>query len=179
VSLHDDALTRLDRWHPRNDRQRQLQASYLRHLREHPDGLSRDCHPDHITASTLVVSADRKKVLLNLHRKYGIWVQFGGHCEAGDTSLAAAALREATEESGIAGLRLLGADPVQLSTHEVRCGPISPSHHLDVRFVAVAPDDAVATASVESDEVRWFPRRSLPAGIDAPLRELVEWSRWL
>jgi ADP-ribose pyrophosphatase YjhB (NUDIX family) len=73
----------------------------------------------------------------------------------------------------------VGADPVQLSTHEVQCGPISPSHHLDVRFVAVAPDDALATASDESDEVRWFPRRSLPAGIDAPLRELVEWSRWL
>ncbi|MDX6319830.1 MAG: hypothetical protein QOD35_3230, partial [Nocardioidaceae bacterium] len=51
--------------------------------------------------------------------------------------------------------------------------------HLDVRFVAVAPDDAPVTASDESDEVRWFPRRSLPAGIDAPLRELVEWSRWL
>jgi 8-oxo-dGTP pyrophosphatase MutT (NUDIX family) len=178
VSLYDDAVETLSRWHPRNDQQRQLRAIYLRHLHEHPDGLSRACHPDHITASILVVSGDRKQVLLNLHRRYGIWVQFGGHCEPQDATLAAAALREATEESGIAGLRLLGADPVQLSTHEVRCGPISPSHHLDVRFVAVAPDHALATASDESDEVSWFPRRSLP-GIDAPLRELVEWSRWL
>jgi 8-oxo-dGTP pyrophosphatase MutT (NUDIX family) len=179
VSLYDDALNELTRWHPRNDQQRQLQAAYVRHLTDHPDGLWRECVPDHITASTLIVNPDRSRVLLNLHRRYSIWVQFGGHCEPSDTSLAGAALREATEESGLVGLRLLGADPVQLSTHEVRCGPLSPSHHLDVRFVAVAPDEALAIASDESDELRWFARRALPPDIDAPLRELVEWSRWL
>jgi 8-oxo-dGTP pyrophosphatase MutT (NUDIX family) len=179
VSLHADALNVLTRWHPRNDQQRQLQAAYVRHLTEHPDGLQRECHPDHITASTLVVSIDRTRVLLNLHRRYQIWVQFGGHCEPTDATLAGAALREAAEESGIVGLRLLGADPVQLSTHEVECGPVQPAHHLDVRFVAVAPDQSVPVVSDESTELRWFPRRSLPPGVDAPLRELIEWSRWL
>jgi 8-oxo-dGTP pyrophosphatase MutT (NUDIX family) len=179
VSLYDAALIALTRWHPRNDQQRQLQAAYVQHLTEHPDGLWRECAPDHITASTLVVNADRSQVLLNLHRRYSIWVQFGGHCEPGDATLAEVALREATEESGLTGLRLLGADPVQLSTHEVSCGPISPAHHLDVRFVAVAPDDATPIVSDESHELRWFARRSLPAGVDAPLRELIEWSRWL
>ena len=33
-----------------------------------------------------------------------MWLQMGGHCEPGDTTLADAALREAAEESGIAGL---------------------------------------------------------------------------
>jgi 8-oxo-dGTP pyrophosphatase MutT (NUDIX family) len=179
VSLYDDALNVLTKWHPRNDQQRQLRAAYLRHLTEHPDGLWRDCHPDHLTASTLVVSADRGSVLLNLHRRLQMWVQFGGHCEHGDLTLAGAAVREATEESGIASLRLLGADPVQLSAHEVECGPLTPAHHLDVRFVAVAPDDALPVVTEESDDLRWFPRRRLPGGVDAPLRELVEWSRWL
>ncbi len=179
MSLYDDAVGVLTRWHPKNDRQRVLQAAYLRHLSAHPDGLLRECHPDHITASMLVVSGDRSKVLLSLHRKYEIWVQFGGHCEPTDATLADAALREATEESGITGLRPLGAVPVQLSTHEVRCGPMQPAHHLDVRYVSVAPTGAEALVSEESIEIGWFGRRSLPTGIDAPLRELIEWSRWL
>ncbi|MBW8810801.1 MAG: NUDIX domain-containing protein, partial [Lysobacter sp.] len=37
-----------------------------------------------------------------LHRKGGFWVQCGGHLEPDDATLSAAALREATEESGIA-----------------------------------------------------------------------------
>jgi len=179
VSLHADAVRVLTQWHPPSDCQRELQSTYMAHLRAHPDGLTRGCHPDHITASTLVFSHDRQRVLLNLHRKYSIWVQFGGHCEPGDATLAAAALREAVEESGMATLRLLGSRPVQLSTHEVPCGPVRPSHHLDVRYVAVAPPDAIAAVSDESADVRWFARERLPNGLDRPLLELIDRSRWL
>ncbi len=179
MTLYDDALNVLTRLHPRNDEQRELQTSYIDHLQRNPDGLTRDCHPDHITASALVVSEDRKRVLLNLHRKYEIWVQFGGHCDPHDTTLAGAALREAVEESGIGELRLVGSVPVQLSTHEVSCGPLRPSHHLDVRYVAVAPAGASATVSDESLDVAWFDRGALPDGLDQALHELIGWSRWL
>lgn len=179
MSLYDDARTVLTRWHPKTDGQRQLQQAYLAHLDAHPDGLSRDCHPDHITASVLVVSHDRSRVLLNLHGRYEIWVQFGGHCEPEDATLAGSALREAVEETGIAGLRLIGSSPVQLSTHEVQCGPVRPSHHLDVRYVATAPAGAEAVASEESLEVRWFDRSRLPGGLEGPLRQLIDASRWV
>lgn len=179
MSVHADALDVLTRWHPPNDGQRRLRDSYVDHLRRHPDGVSRECHPDHVTASTLVVSSDRRRVLLNLHRKYNIWVQFGGHCEDADTSLASAALREAVEESGIPGLRLIGRSPAQLSTHEVQCGPIRPSHHLDVRYVAVANADTAPVASKESLEVRWFVLASLPDALERELHELVDLARWL
>ena len=177
MSLHADAVAVLERWVPPNAEQVRLRTTYLRHLAENPDGLLRECHPDHLTASTLVVSSDGEHVLLNLHGKYSIWVQFGGHCECTDATLAQAALREAREESGIETLQLVDTDPVQLSTHEVRCGPLRPSHHLDVRYIAVAPPDALANASAESLEVRWFSRHALPPSLDAPLRQLVEWSR--
>ena len=172
-ALHRDAVATLSRWSSRDPLQQELQATYLAHLAANPDGHTRHCHPDHITASTLVVDESRSRVLLNLHGKYGIWVQFGGHCEPDDETLSAAALREAVEESGIADLRLVRPEPVQLSTHEVRCGPIRPSHHLDVRYVAVAPPGAATAVSAESHDVRWFDAGALPEGLDAPLQELI------
>lgn len=173
MSVHADAVRVLTHWNPPSDGQRKLRTTYLRHLVDHPDGVSRECHPDHLTASCLVVSADRQHVMLNLHRRYQIWVQFGGHCDPADTSLAAAALREAVEESGIGDLRLVSGSPVQLSTHEVACGPVRPSHHLDVRYVAVAPTGAEPVVSDESHDVRWFAPDAVPAGVDDPLRALI------
>ncbi|MEJ7630654.1 MAG: NUDIX domain-containing protein [Nocardioidaceae bacterium] len=173
MSLYDDAVAELTTWVPPTAQQAGLRASYLAHLREHPDGLTRDCHPDHLTASLLVLSADREQVLLDLHRRYGIWVQFGGHCEPGDASLAMAALREGGEESGVSGLTLVGSGPAQLSRHEVRCGPVRPSHHLDVRYVALAPAGAMPMVSAESLDVRWFGVGALPAELEPELRDLV------
>jgi 8-oxo-dGTP pyrophosphatase MutT (NUDIX family) len=177
--LHANAVATLQNWHPTSNAQRLLKVHYLAHLAEHPDGLTRDCHPDHITASAVVVSHDRTRVLLNLHGKYQKWMQFGGHCELTDDSLAAAALRETSEESGITGLRLASQSPVQLDIHEVVCGPIRPSRHLDVRYVAVAPPGAEAAASDESIDVAWFDRKELPAGLEPSVLDLVTASRWI
>ena len=106
-------------------------------------------------------------MLLNLHGKYQIWMQFGGHCEPEDTRMHEAALRETVEESGIDGLRLVERppDPAEHATR-CSCGPIRPSHHLDVRYVAVAPDDAVSRVSEESLDVRWFAPDALPDGLE-------------
>jgi hypothetical protein len=53
--------------------------------------------------------------------------------------------------------------PVQLSEHAVPfCDPRGGVHHLDVRFLAVAPADAEHTVSEESLDVRWWPADALP-----------------
>jgi 8-oxo-dGTP pyrophosphatase MutT (NUDIX family) len=174
VRLHTSAVAALEQWQAPSPAEERLRERYLAHLAARRDALSRHCHPDHLTASAIVVSHDRSRVLLNLHGKYRIWMQFGGHCEADDQSLAAAALRETREESGIDGLGLLSDHPIQLDSHEVRCGPVRPAHHLDVRFATVAPPDAEATASTESVAVRWFARDQLPPGVERSVLDLVE-----
>lgn len=169
-ALHASALEELATFVPPSAAQAALRDRYVAHLLAHPDGLSRTCHPDHLTASALVLSADSSQVLLTLHAKARRWFQFGGHCEAADASLAAAALREASEESGISGLRLLPR-PVHLDEHVVPfCGSRDVVHHLDVRFLAIAPADAAHAVSDESLDVRWFPVDALP---DDELTELV------
>jgi len=175
TSLHDDALAVLRSWAAPDAGQERLRRSYVDHLDAHPDGLTRDCHPDHLTAGALVVSADRTHVLLTLHAKARRWFHLGGHCEPRDGTLAGAALREGTEESGIDGL-VLDPVPVHLDTHVVGfCGTHARVRHLDVRFLAVAPDGAEPVVSDESLDVRWWPVDALPTD-DADLRGLVDLS---
>ncbi len=178
--LHDDALSLLRAWTPPDEAQERLRARYVAHLEQHPDGLTRTCFPDHLTASTLILSADGNRVLLTLHAKAGAWFQMGGHCEAGDATLSGAALREAVEESGIGDLDL-DPHPVQLNAHAVPfCDPRGTVDHLDVRFVAVAPDEATHAVSEESLDVRWWPWDALPTE-DEDMHELVRLarSRWV
>jgi 8-oxo-dGTP pyrophosphatase MutT (NUDIX family) len=170
VSLRDDALTVLGGWSAPTAEQAVLRQRYVDYLSGHASGVFRGDRPHHLTASTLVLSADRSAVLLTLHAKARRWFQFGGHLEPDDASLLAAATREATEESGLAGLAL-DPVPVQLSDHEVPfCG--EGVHHYDVRFLALAPTDAVHAVSAESLDVRWFPVDALPSA-DPDMVELV------
>jgi len=174
--LHADALALLRAWTPPDSAQEGVRRRYVTHLEAHPDGLRRSCFPDHVTASALILSADGEHVLLTLHAKARAWFQMGGHCEDTDTTLAGAALREAVEESGVPGLEL-DPQPVQLNAHPVPfCDPRGIVHHLDVRFLAVAPAEAEYAVSDESLDVRWWPWDDLPTD-DEDMHELVRLSR--
>ena len=95
----------------------------------------------------------------------------GGGIDPRETPVEAA-LREAREETGIPDLVI---DPVLilLSRHEVPCGPIRPSHHLDVQFVAVAAPGARTVMSEESLDLGWFALDDPPEPTDQSVRELI------
>lgn len=176
MSLHADALAVLAGWTPPSPAQAALRERFVAHLRAHQDGLRRSCFPDHLTAGTLVLDSSLDQVLLNLHRKARRWFAFGGHCETADTTLAGAALREAVEESGLEGLRL-DPVPLHLDEHAVGfCDPRGTVRHLDVRFAALAPPDAVHVVSEESLDVRWWPVGALPE-LEDEMVELISLAR--
>ena len=176
MTLRDDARSVLDSWSAPDDEQDRLRELYAAHTRTYADAMSRECHPDHLTASAIIFSADHQRVLLTLHRIIKRWLQTGGHCEPDDPTLAEAALREGREESGIPDL-VIDPVPVLLSRHEVPCGPVRPAHHLDVQYVAVAPEQAQHVISDESDDLAWFGVDALPAETDESVRALIAAAR--
>ncbi|MEV6999272.1 NUDIX domain-containing protein [Streptomyces sp. NPDC093982] len=168
MSLYDDAVLVLKGY----EDQPELRQTYLEHLEAHPDGMWKACGDGHITASALVIDPSRGRVLLTLHKKLRMWLQMGGHCEPADDTLAAAALREATEESGVAGLTLLPGGPVRLDRHRTPC-----AWHLDVQYAALAPAGAVEAISDESLDLRWFAYDEVAAVADDSVVRLLEATR--
>lgn len=146
--------------HPDVQRHR---AHILAFVDAYPDALHRSCTVGHLTGSALVVDPDTERILLLLHAKIQRWLQPGGHAD-GDANLAAVALREAAEETGIDGLAV-DPVPIDLDVHRFRSVRTDePDHdHLDVRFLVVAPPGSQVATNHESEGARWVSLHELPA----------------
>lgn len=171
--VHDSAVAVLTDWSPTDPGQDALRHAVLAFLLSRPDGCRRSCVPGHVTASAIVVDDTGTRVLLTLHPRFGRWLQLGGHCEEGDSTIAAAALREATEESGIPDLRI-HPELAAIHVHPVTCSLGVPTRHLDLQFIVQAPPLAQPVISAESLDLRWWPIDALPTDADAGLSRLVD-----
>ncbi|WP_245723676.1 NUDIX domain-containing protein [Paramicrobacterium humi] len=111
-------------------------------------------------------------MLLCFHKKGRFWVQLGGHIEVHDESIPDAAMREAEEESGLGGLRLLRPAPVDLNRHELASTFGRCRRHWDLGYAAVASAATAPIVSDESEDVAWWPVDGLPEQIpwDFPQR---------
>jgi 8-oxo-dGTP pyrophosphatase MutT (NUDIX family) len=172
VSTRQSAIKLLTDWKTPDPAQDALRHAVLAFLHARDDACRRECVPGHVTASALVLDDTGSQVLLTLHPRLGRWVQLGGHCEDADADIAGAALREATEESGIAGLRL-APELVAVHVHPVTCSLGIPTRHLDLQFVAHAPAGAQIGISGESVDLHWWPVDALPPDADDALAYLV------
>lgn len=167
-----DALAIVEAFGPVDDVQRAARAQILDLCRRHDGSLHRSCYTGHLTGSALVVDETVERTLLMFHRKLQRWLQPGGHVD-GDANLSAAALREATEETGLDGLEVW-SEAVDLDVHEVT-PPSEPAHlHLDVRYVVRAPAGAEPVGNHESEALRWVPLDDLGGlDLDAATRRLA------
>ncbi|MDO8558072.1 MAG: NUDIX domain-containing protein [bacterium] len=90
---------------------------------ENQDILNRKNFEGHITASGLVISSD-KKVLVVFHNKLQKFLQPGGHIEKGDEDLMFSAMRELREETNLSNVELCNwcpenNSPIMIDTHKI------------------------------------------------------------
>ncbi len=126
-------------------------------IRSTPDCFCRSHAEGHITGSAWLLDPRGEKALLTLHRKLGRWLQPGGHAD-GDANPLQVALREAEEESGIAGITPLEAGIFDVDVHKIPARPAAgePAHlHYDIRYLLQAPSTAFCLSD-ESEALGWF-----------------------
>jgi 8-oxo-dGTP pyrophosphatase MutT (NUDIX family) len=166
----------LARYVARHPGEHEVAARIRELVAAHPECFDRTCRPGHVTASAWVTTPARDRVLLVHHRKLDRWLQPGGHAD-GQADVAAAALREAVEESGLACLRLVDEirelTPLDLDIHvippryDATGAVIEDAHeHHDVRFLVIAEEELTPQVSDESHDVRWFTADELHAATD-------------
>lgn len=126
----------------------------------------RKCHPGHITGSALLLNPSMTKIVLTHHKKLGKWLQLGGHCD-GENNPAAAAQREALEESGLTiadafcplkleCVPLSSAAPIDFDIHDIPETKTEPAHfHFDVRYIFTTTENKLEKSS-ESNDLGWF-----------------------
>lgn len=151
---------------PLSVRDRAAQADFLSYFPDAAGPVSRDSGPDHATASCVVFDETLTQTLLVFHGKGRFWVQPGGHAEAGDESIADAALRELREETGIEAAAVTEPLAYDLDHHGLSSRFGRCASHLDIGVAVIVDPQVALTVSDESEDVRWWPVDALP--LDAP-----------
>lgn len=158
-----DYLQAIERYPARLPQEIGDKQCILEYARAFPDSiLTRENKIAHLTSSGLVLSPALDKVLMVHHNIYQTWAWTGGHAD-GDGDLLAVALREAEEETGVAGIRplteeMLSLDILPVCGHMKRGAYVSAHLHLSVAYVLIADGDAVPRARPEENSaVKWIP----------------------
>jgi len=153
---------------PRSEREVESKRRMLAELARLNRPFDRTSDEVHVTGSALVVGP--AGILLHRHKRLGIWLQPGGHIEAGE-SPAEAALREAAEETGIEVAHPPGGPHlVHIDVHDAYAGHV----HLDTRYLLIGADQDPDPAAGESQDVRWFSPAEAEAVADPGLVDALD-----
>lgn len=148
---------------PVDDRERAAVTRFLVELDRLTRPFDEHADPVHVTGSAIVVGP--RGTVLHRHKLLGLWLQPGGHVDAGEEP-PEAALREAAEETGLA-VRHPGGGPTLVHV-DVHPGPRGHTH-LDLRYLLEADDADPTPGEGESQDVRWFAWDQAIAAADAGL----------
>lgn len=162
---------------PIDDRERESIVEFIDVVPQLGAPFSEHADVRHVTASAIVVG--RRGVALHVHKRLGLWLQPGGHIDAGEDPHAAA-VRESQEELGLVVSH--PHDGPQLIHLDVHPGPRG-HRHFDVRYFLLAGDDDPRPGEDESPQARWFTfdeafsvaDPGLQGGLTAALRTYVRY----
>jgi 8-oxo-dGTP pyrophosphatase MutT (NUDIX family) len=147
---------------PADAHEAEMTARVVAFVADHEDCLERTLAIGHVTASAFVVDLDRTHALLHHHAKLDRWLQLGGHVD-GEAEVLRAALREATEESGLDEVRPVASAIFDVDVHLIPARGDEPAHHHhDVRFLLEADRAAPLRITSESKALAWVPLGRIP-----------------
>lgn len=135
--------------------------------------LTRDNEERHLTASCWITDKDRRQVLMCWHNIYKSWSWTGGHAD-GNADLARVALREAREETGLTGLRLVSEKPVSVEilpvpAHVKRGKPVKEHLHINLTYLIEAdPSEPLTVKPDENSALKWFSAADAVAASSEP-----------
>lgn len=159
-------LTEQLNWYKNNYTDEHVTLEHITHfiqLHEGEDLYSRKNFMGHITASAFILNTSCSSVLLLHHRSLNKWLQPGGHVDVSDASLLHAAIREASEETGIDTnfLTVMNETIFDIDSHYIppNSRKNEPEHyHHDVRFLFVCNNsNTITIAADESIAFEWVP----------------------
>lgn len=150
------------RFQPKDGREAREREMILEMIAQVGDTiLSRENDFAHMTASSIIVSADRRRTLMAFHRIYNSWAWTGGHAD-GESDFEAIARREAQEETGITNLARLGDGPASIEilpvwAHVKRGKHVGSHLHLNVSYLFEADESLpLRVAADENSAVGWI-----------------------
>lgn len=162
------------RFQPGDAREAQEQRMILEMIDRLGDAiLTRESEIAHMTASSIIVSPDRRRTLMAFHRIYNSWAWTGGHAD-GESDFEAVARREAQEETGISGLKRLGGGIASLEilpvwAHVRRGKPVGSHLHLNVSYLFEADDSLpLRVREDENSAVGWLAVDRLGESVSEP-----------
>ena len=148
-------------------------SAILQWMERYGDQLLTRMPEGHLTAAGFIFNPERTKTLMIYHNIYRSWAWTGGHAD-GERDFEAIAMREAQEETGICGLRRLGAGIASMEIlpvwAHVRRGVQVPSHlHLNVSYLFEADDSLpLRVAQQENSAVGWIALSELERRVSDP-----------
>ena len=183
MALIDD----IHAYRPVNEQEQADKLVILRALENDPNCFDRSAQA-HMACSIWTVDPTLTQTLLVYHNIYDSWSWIGGHAD-GERDLAAVALRELSEETGMANAQLVdcgsgGVYSIEVLTVDghVKHGEYVSSHlHLNVTYLAIAdPKEPLRIKPDENNAVAWMPlneaieRSSGPWIRDRIYRKLID-----
>ncbi|NEC65911.1 NUDIX domain-containing protein [Streptomyces sp. SID9727] len=176
---HDHIRTTVNSYLARHPHEREQLGAFLAALDRTGDEIaSRSTFTGHVTCGAIVVD-DLGRVLHVLHLASGKYLVPGGHAEPADESLAATALRELHEETGIPPHAVApwpGYEtvPLDIDIHDIDAHPGKgePGHqHFDLRFLFRLHATTDVPLVLQEEEVGGIEWRPLDRVTQPPLRE--------
>ena len=175
---HDHIRTTVETYLARHPHEREQLGGLLAALDRPTDMAGRSPFTGRVTCGAIVVDP-LGRVLHVLHLASGKVLSPGGHTEPADESLAAAALRELHEETGIPPQAVAPwpgyeAVPFDIDIHDIdaRPGKSEPGHqHFDLRFLFRLHTATEAPVVLREEEVRGIEWRPVDRVTSPSLRD--------